>query len=163
MSTIAFTNARVVGREEVFAGAVHVGGELIAGVDRRPRSRRAALDLDGDYLIPGVVELHTDVLEHHAAPRPGVRWPLTAAVVAHDAQLAAAGITTVLDGLAVGYVFASDQRPEDPRPMASAVRRARDAGLLRCEHFLHMRCEVSTPLVVEHFAPFAGDAPCSTN
>jgi alpha-D-ribose 1-methylphosphonate 5-triphosphate diphosphatase len=154
---MALANARVVARDAVFTGTVHVDGEHIAGIAGGGGAGRGAVDLEGDYLIPGAVELHTDVLEHHATPRPGVRWPLAAAVVAHDAQLAAAGITTVLDGLAVGYVFDSGRRPEDPRPLAAAVRAAQAAGLLRCEHFLHMRCEVSTEHVVEHFAPFAAD------
>lgn len=144
-------------RHEVFSGTLRVEGERIADLGRRGRARRTALDLEGDYLVPGAVELHTDVLEHHARPRPGVSWPLAAAVVAHDAQLASAGITTVLDGLAVGYVFDSGQRPDDPAPVAAAVSAAQEAGLLRCEHFLHMRCEVSTELVVDHFAPFAGN------
>jgi alpha-D-ribose 1-methylphosphonate 5-triphosphate diphosphatase len=86
-----------------------------------------------------------------------VRWPDLAAVVAHDAQLATSGITTVLDGLAVGYVIASGERPRDPRPAAEAVRQAQAAGALRVEHFLHLRCEVSTQWVVRDFAPFAGD------
>src|SRR3989442_1245623 len=38
------------------------------------------------------------------------------------------------------------------------IARAQRAGLLRCEHFLHLRCEVSTEFVVEDVAPLAGDA-----
>ncbi|HYB42002.1 MAG TPA: alpha-D-ribose 1-methylphosphonate 5-triphosphate diphosphatase, partial [Candidatus Methylomirabilis sp.] len=113
--------------------------------------------LGGDYLVPGAVELHTDVLERHATPRPGVNWPELAAVAAYDSQLAGAGITTVLDSLAIGYLYDTGQRPRNPRPLVEAIRRARVSGLLRVDHYLHMRCEVSTALVVEDFEPFAGD------
>jgi alpha-D-ribose 1-methylphosphonate 5-triphosphate diphosphatase len=157
MTEATFANARVVARDRVFRGRVHVVDGRIAAVDEGPRVPRGALDCAGDFLIPGLVELHTDVLERHAAPRPGVRWPPVAAVVAHDAQLVTAGITTVLDSLAVGYIWDVAQRAPDPRPLTEAVRAAQLAGLLRAEHFLHMRCEVSTEHVVELFTPYAGD------
>jgi alpha-D-ribose 1-methylphosphonate 5-triphosphate diphosphatase len=154
---IVFTNARIVTRHEVAPGSMCVAGGLIADVSRGGSMLRAALDLEGDFLLPGLVELHTDMLEKHVVPRPKVQWPVVAAVVAHDAQLAAAGITTVLDGLAVGYVVDTLERPRDPRPLAEAIRDAQSRGLLRAEHFFHMRCEVSTEHVVRDFEPFVED------
>jgi alpha-D-ribose 1-methylphosphonate 5-triphosphate diphosphatase len=150
-------NALVVTREAVVAGAVRLEAGRIAAVEPGPGARDGALDCEGDWLIPGLVELHTDVLERHAFPRPGVRWPEEAAVVAYDAQLAAAGITTSFDSLAVGYVIDTGQRPRDPRALAEAIRRAQTRDLLRAEHFLHIRCEVGTAEVVEDFEPFVDD------
>jgi alpha-D-ribose 1-methylphosphonate 5-triphosphate diphosphatase len=154
---VVLANGRVVAAGEVFTGAVVVRDGVIAAVDRGPAARGVDVDLGGDYLIPGLVETHTDMLEKHWAPRPGVQWPELAAVVAHDAQLAAAGLTTVLDGLAVGYVVDAGARPRDPGPLAAAVKAAAGASMLRAEHFLHMRCEISTEWVVRDFAPFASD------
>ena len=54
------------------------------------------------YLIPGVVDVHTDNLERQVQPRSMARWPSRSAMVAHDAQCAAAGVTTVLDALCIG-------------------------------------------------------------
>ena len=157
MSELVLANARVVTRDEAFLGAVRVDGGRVAEVDTTPGARRGSTDCEGDWLIPGLVELHTDVLERHAFPRPGVRWPEDAAVVAYDGQLAAAGITTSFDSLAVGYVIDTGQRPRDPRPLAEAIGRTQARGLLRAEHFLHVRCEVSTAGVVADFEPFADD------
>lgn len=154
---LVLTNARVVERRATVARTVCVTGGAIVDVTRGLSAARAALDLEGDYLLPGLVELHTDMLEKHAVPRPGVAWPALAAVMAHDAQLATAGITTVLDGLAVGYVVDTIERPRNPRPFAEAIRSAQDQRLLRAEHFFHMRCEVSTAYVIEDFAPFVED------
>jgi alpha-D-ribose 1-methylphosphonate 5-triphosphate diphosphatase len=145
VSELLVANALVVARDEAFPGIVRAERGRIVAVDRGRHIPRGAVDCEGDWLVPGLVELHTDVLERHAFPRPGVRWPADAAVVAYDAQLAAAGITTVFDSLAVGYVIDTGQRPRDPRP------------LVRAEHYLHVRCEVSTPDVVADFAPFADD------
>ena len=156
-----FTNARIVTPDDVFLGSVVVEDGLVAAVEPRPQAVRSAagstVDVDGDYLVPGVVELHTDVLERHAIPRPGVHWPEVPAVLAYDSQLVGAGITTVLDSLAIGYLVDTGQRPRDPRPLVDAIRTARAASLLRADHYLHMRCEVSTELVVQDFTPFADD------
>ncbi len=155
---LIFTNARVVTRHETFRGTVRVVGGQIDAVDRRPTGSRPALDVEGDYLIPGLLELHADMLEKHALPRPGVEWPAVAAVMACDAQLAGAGITTVLDSVTVGCLVDTNQRPRDPRLLTAAIRFAQEAGLLRSRHFLHIRCELSTELVVEDFKPFARDS-----
>ena len=151
------TNAHVVSRDADFPGSVRVVDGHIVEIEPGGTGRADALDFGGDLLMPGLVELHTDVLEKHLAPRPGVQWPFLAAVLAYDAQLAVAGITTVLDSLAFGYVIDSGQRARDPGSLVAAIRVARAGGLLKAEHLLHLRCEVSTEHVVADFAPHAED------
>ena len=86
-------NARVVTADEEFVGTVVLQDGLIHSVDRGDTAV-AAQDWDGDWLLPGLVELHTDNLEKHLSPRPGVLWNAHSAMTVHDAQCAAAGITT---------------------------------------------------------------------
>jgi alpha-D-ribose 1-methylphosphonate 5-triphosphate diphosphatase len=155
MSELVLANARMVTRGDSFLGSLRTEGERIVEVASGPCATAGAIDCEGDWVIPGLVELHTDVLERHAFPRPGVRWPEDAAVVAYDAQLASAGITTTFDSLAIGYVIDTGQRPRDPRPLATAIVDTQRRGLLRAEHFLHVRCEIATPQVLEDFEPFA--------
>ena len=154
---LILTNAHVVTRYESFLGTVRAVDGAIVEIASAPTAVSGAVDLGADLLLPGLVELHTDVLEKHLAPRPGVQWPLPAAVLAYDAQLAAAGITTVLDSLAVGYLIDGGQRPRDPRPMVEAVRAAQEAGMLRSDHHLHLRCEIGTESVLRDFEPFVED------
>lgn len=151
------TNARVVTPDADFHGTVRVVEGSIAEIAPGRTALPGAVDFHGDLLIPGLVELHTDVLERHLAPRPGVQWPFLAAVLAYDTQLAVAGITTVLDSLAVGYLIDGGQRPRDPRPLVEAVQAARAANALRSEHYLHLRCEVGAESVVRDFEPLVED------
>src|SRR5580704_14084793 len=95
-------NARIVTLDEEFIGVVAVQDGVIREIARGTTSASNAQDWHGDYLLPGLVELHTDNLEKHLAPRPSVMWNTEAAFVIHDAQVAAAGITTVFDALAIG-------------------------------------------------------------
>ena len=155
MSDLVLANARVVTPDEAFAGAVRVADGRIAAVERGDAVPAGAVDAGGDLVIPGLVELHTDVLERHAFPRPSVHWPEAAAVVAYDTHLASSGITTTFDSLSVGYVIDTRQRPRDPSALARAIAAAQAQGRLRAEHFLHIRCEVATEGVVDDYARLA--------
>lgn len=158
MSELILTNARVVTRTEVFAGTVVVRDGLIAAVETGRTALPGALDLDGDLLLPGLIEMHTDNMEKHFEPRPGVLWPNgVAAVCAHDTQIIGAGITTVYDAVAVGEYDAKGQRRHILADCIGALKHAQNTGMLRAEHLLHMRCEVSDACVVELFEPFAAD------
>ncbi len=156
MTETVFRNGRVVLADEVVKADVVVrGGEIMAIDD--PGPGQVGVDLGGDYLIPGLVELHTDHLEGHYAPRPRVRWNPVAAVQAHDAQIASSGITTVFDALRVGMDEDTKLEAGDMNTLADAIRDAQRHGRLRAEHFIHLRCEVSAPDVLDGFATFEGD------
>ncbi len=145
-------NARVVTRDEAFLGVVRVEDGVIRDVAPGSTSATVAEDWHGDYLLPGLIELHTDNLEKHLAPRPGVVWNTDAAFVIHDAQVAAAGITTVFDALAIGSRGNVGLRGRElMTKCAATLERIASHDLLRAEHFLHLRCEIATSDVVEIF------------
>jgi alpha-D-ribose 1-methylphosphonate 5-triphosphate diphosphatase len=150
-------NARIVLRDEVIAGSVCLRDGKIADINAGSSSLAAAEDWNGDWLLPGLIELHTDNLEKHFSPRPGVNWPGLPAVLAHDAQVAAAGITTVFDALAIGEVKPGGDRAGQLQAQADAIGEAQEHGLLRAEHRLHLRCELSTEGITEIFERLAAD------
>ncbi|UCI31147.1 alpha-D-ribose 1-methylphosphonate 5-triphosphate diphosphatase [Mesorhizobium sp. B4-1-4] len=149
------SNARIVLADEIVEGSLVLRDGLITGID--PGAARTGDDMGGDYIIPGLVELHTDHLEGHYAPRPKVRWNPIAAVLAHDAQVATAGITTVLDALRVGMDEDADLTSDDIRKLADAIEDSVREDRLRADHFIHLRCEVSAPDCLRAFANFETD------
>jgi len=150
------SNARVVLADRVIERgwvAVHDGKIVEVGEGNPPESGE---DLGGDLLMPGLVELHTDHLEAHYVPRPKVRWDPVAAVVSYDGQLATSGITTVLDSLRVWQEDGAEEVDGMAGPLSAAIDVARKADLLRCDHFLHLRCEVPMPTVVTEASALIG-------
>src|SRR5258705_6959177 len=113
-------------------------------------------DAAGDLVMPGLIELHTDHLEAHYVPRPKVFWDPIAAVVSYDGQLATSGITTVLDSLRVWREDGAEEVDGRAGMLAEAITSARDANLLRSHHFLHLRCEIPMPSVVEEAKELIG-------
>ncbi len=152
---LAFTNARIVLEDSIITGSLLVRDGKIADISEG--TGRIGEDLEGDYLIPGLVELHTDHLEQHYSPRPGVRWNMTAAIQAHDAQVASSGITTVFDCLRMGADEDGGFERGEMREMADAIQSAERDGRLRSNHLIHLRCEVSADNVLEHFSDFETD------
>jgi len=150
------SNARVVLADRVIERgwvAVHDGKIVEVGEGNPPERGE---DLGGDLLMPGLVELHTDHLEAHYVPRPKVRWDPVAAVVSYDGQLATSGITTVLDSLRVWQEDGAEEVDGMAGPLSAAIDVARKADLLRCDHFLHLRCEVPMPTVVTEASALIG-------
>jgi alpha-D-ribose 1-methylphosphonate 5-triphosphate diphosphatase len=115
-----------------------------------------AEDAAGDLVMPGLIELHTDHLEAHYVPRPKVFWDPLAAVVSYDGQLATSGITTVLDSLRVWREDGADEVDGRAGVLAAAIASAREENLLRADHFLHLRCEIPMPSVVEEAKELVG-------
>jgi alpha-D-ribose 1-methylphosphonate 5-triphosphate diphosphatase len=137
-----FTNAVLVLPDSIMTGTLVMRGETIADITPRSSGLPGAIDLDGDYLIPGVVDVHTDNLERQVLPRSLARWPSRSAMVAHDAQCAAAGVTTILDALCLGDLGFDAGRIQTFWDGVADLDALTPTGLLKSQHYLHLRCEI---------------------
>lgn len=149
MTELSIRNARIVLADEVVEGSVLVRDGIIAAIE--PGASQVGEDFEGEYLIPGLVELHTDHFENHYRPRPGVTWHAIAALQAHDAQIAGAGITTVFDAVRLGSDPEIGDITDDLAAQVDAIAQADKEDRLRAEHLVHLRCELPTPDVIEQF------------
>jgi alpha-D-ribose 1-methylphosphonate 5-triphosphate diphosphatase len=134
-------------------GSVAIDDGRIVSVDRGPSA--VGEDFDGDFLIPGLIELHTDQLEAHYRPRPGVFWNTLGALQAHDTQIAGSGITTVFDAVRIGADPETPGMAEHVQVLVDAIATGMADGRLRADHLIHLRCELPTPDVVENFERFS--------
>lgn len=155
MTETVIHNARIVLDGEVISGHVCLNDGRIAAIDHGASTRPGAIDWNGDWLLPGLVEVHTDNLERHVMPRPKVKFPMQPAVQAHDAEMAANGITTVLDAIGVGDPYGDGFRSHDQSDLLQVLDTLEEAGTLRADHFIHIRCELPAANARELFAPFA--------
>lgn len=142
MNETVLTNASLVLQDEIRKGTIVIRGDRIAAVETGRSHHAAAIDLEGDYLAPGLIEMHTDNAERHFEPRPGVFWPDNlAAILNHDVQMAAAGVTTVYDSVSAGYEIG--HRREIFGKAISAIEQGIAADAFRIEHRIHIRCELT--------------------
>ena len=154
MTEKLLTNARIVLADRVIeGGTLAVRGGVIADISEGASAAPAALDCEGDLLLPGLIELHTDNLERHIMPRPEAYWPADAAVMGHDREIAAAGITTVFNALCVGEVHSRSMRVQLLNEMSDAIEAQMASGALKVDHYFHWRCEISFGGMLELLEP----------
>ncbi|PKH22688.1 phosphonate metabolism protein PhnM [Enterobacterales bacterium CwR94] len=144
-------NVQLVLENEVVSGSLAVQDGVIHAFSETPSQSPAAIDGEGGWLMPGMVELHTDNLDKFFTPRPKVSWPAHSAMSSHDALMVASGITTVLDAIGVGDVRDGGHRMENLEKMIGAIHHAEQHGLNRAEHRIHLRCELPNATTVELF------------
>ncbi|MCL8381383.1 alpha-D-ribose 1-methylphosphonate 5-triphosphate diphosphatase [Xanthobacter aminoxidans] len=152
MDTV-LTNARLVLDDAVVEGTITLRDGRILAIDAGRATTPAAIDCDGDFIAPGLIDLHTDALEGHFVPRPKVFWPdARAAALAHDGQTVASGITTVFDAICAGGF---DQAKAERRELFGTMLDAVEQGtpLFRADHKVHLRCEMTDPNVLDLVEP----------
>lgn len=155
MSSAVIANALLVLPDQVLTGGIVVENGLIAEIFEGDHLPAGASDWQGDFLAPGLIELHTDNLEHHLLPRPGVEWPRQQAILAHDAQLAGCGITTVFDALRIGSLRKTEYARPYARDVALEINRLQSLGVMRINHHLHLRAEICSETLSEELAAFS--------
>ncbi|QRM32574.1 alpha-D-ribose 1-methylphosphonate 5-triphosphate diphosphatase [Microvirga sp. VF16] len=142
-------NAHIVQEDRVVEGSLEIHDTMVSSIDCEPVDQIDVLDCEGDFLLPGLIDLHTDNVEQFMFPRPGVQWPAPlAAVLAHDWELLGGGITTVLDALSLGDYDSGGTRTAMLNETIDGLTEARAAGLLKADHYFHFRCELSDPALL---------------
>lgn len=163
MQEIVFANARLALPDRMTTGALRVREGRIEAIEEGPLGEAAAgrdvVDCEGDVLCPGLIELHTDNLEKHLEPRPGAHWPAPQAIMAHDAELAGVGVTTVFDALRAGSIPSDAVSGYKPyaRRVCSDILEMRAAGALRIDHRIHIRAEICSETLSEELDEFGPD------
>ncbi|HGY1229369.1 TPA: alpha-D-ribose 1-methylphosphonate 5-triphosphate diphosphatase [Citrobacter farmeri] len=152
-------NVKLVLENEVVQGSLEMQEGVIRAFAQSQSRLPQALDGEGGWLLPGLIELHTDNLDKFFTPRPKVDWPAHSAMSSHDALMVASGITTVLDAVAIGDVRDGGDRLENLEKMINAVEETQKRGVNRAEHRLHLRCELPHHTTLPLFEKLVGREP----
>jgi alpha-D-ribose 1-methylphosphonate 5-triphosphate diphosphatase len=111
---------------------------------REGSAPRADLEGNGLTAIPGIVDLHGDMLERELEPRPGAMFPMRLALGELDKRLAANGVTT-----AFAAISFSEHRANHVRNEELAREIVHGVGALRHELLtdlrIHARFEITNP------------------
>ena len=157
MIETVFANAKIITENAIIHGTLMFADGVIRSIDSGRSVPLGAIDCEGDYVAPGLIELHTDNLERHLTPRPKVNWPKRAAVLGHDRELAGAGITSVFDALRVGSE--ADQKRQGylryARETVDHILDQINHRALKVSHHIHLRAELCTETLVEELYEFS--------
>lgn len=141
----AFRGAKVILPGEIVETDVTIADGVIAAIGDHG-SADVEVDARGQYLAPALIDLHGDAFERQIMPRPGVFFPLEAAVLETDRQLAANGIATAYHAVTLSW-----------EPGLRAIGRARELMAALATHGPRLSVENRVQLRWEIFALDAVD------
>lgn len=110
--------------------AVHVADEL--------------LDVQGRYIMPGLVDLHSDALEKCIEMRPGVFFDHKFAIQNLDRRLAACGITSFCHAISFGEGEMGLRSQKEADRLLRLVKSFSGSGRACVRHYVHARYEIGT-------------------
>ena len=159
MTSHVFANATILTEDRQFIGQITIENDMITAVQESNKIPHGTEDCNGDFVSPGLIELHTDNLERHLEPRPEVSWPVRSAVLAHDNELASTGITTVFDAIRVGSILSNKKARYEryARKTVTAINALITEGSLKISHFIHLRAETCSETLIEELDEFNDD------
>jgi alpha-D-ribose 1-methylphosphonate 5-triphosphate diphosphatase len=136
--------ARVVLADRILDDAnIVLEGDRVLAVDAETGGAAAVTDLGGQWLLPGLVDLHCDALEKELEPRPGVFFAEGFAVANADKRNAAVGITTVHHAISFAHDELGVRNVRLAASLALALRRFQTHALV--DNRVHARSEITDP------------------
>lgn len=147
MRSVLLTNAQVVTPTEHFTGSILIEDNQITGI-HKDKYYPEGMDLRGEWLIPGCIDIYSDYLEKEMYPRPGSAYPLSLGLHFLDVRAASAGITTVFSAISFTDNVFKHRSFSDAIAIATQFDQGRQSLLLR--HYLHARIDPHTHTVLDH-------------
>lgn len=141
----------IAGGRIVMPGGILDGHTLVIedGVIQGSRPDRAAdapadLNVNGAWIMPGMIDSHSDAIENEMQPRPTSRFPIELSFMELERKLAAQGITTIYHSLSMLDDESNNWARRNDN-VAGFIRKIRElAGRQRLiHHKLHLRFEIT--------------------
>jgi alpha-D-ribose 1-methylphosphonate 5-triphosphate diphosphatase len=150
MNSHLLTNARVVTSTEDFTGTVEIENGIIVSVIK-DKNYAEGIDMKGQWLVPGCIDIHTDYLEKELHPRSSASFPLPFALHFMDARAASCGITTVFSAVSFTDNEKKGRSLPDALSLSQQIDKARHSLLVR--HFLHARIDPNSHAILDYLEP----------
>lgn len=99
---------------------------------------------NGDLIMPGLVDLHSDSLERSIEKRKGVFFDIEFAILNLDRQLAACGITSFCHAISFADNELGLRSPEEAVKCVRKIKAFQESGQALIRHHTHIRYEVGS-------------------
>jgi alpha-D-ribose 1-methylphosphonate 5-triphosphate diphosphatase len=137
-------NANIVSTDEVIGSAcLAVEDGYITSINSSSTAKGTVIDANGAYLMPGMIDIHSDQVEHSVEPRPGSIIDIPYAVQEQEKQLVNHGITTMYQSLSMWRGAGRAARSDEVRGQLinEIVRPEKSTRLIH--QMLHIRFDIT--------------------
>lgn len=139
-------NAHIILRDRIiYPGWLAIDQTVITAYGELPipseYANASAVDLDGAYIMPGIIDLHCDIIEKMVQPRPGVMLDTGLALHVTDRLLLSSGVTCEFHSLSLDDAEFGVRNDEFVRDFIAHITHARHPLI---KHLVHARVEISS-------------------
>jgi len=143
---IAIENGKTITPDQIIEDQVLlIGGDRILGFANSAKGAERVVNAHGRYVIPGLIDVHSDKIEQYISPRPTSQVDFEFALKTCERDLLGAGITTIYHSLSL---FADEIFGKSPLRTRENVKEI--AGLIANIHLrnhlihnrFHLRIEI---------------------
>jgi alpha-D-ribose 1-methylphosphonate 5-triphosphate diphosphatase len=99
------------------------------------------VDASGLYVLPGLIDLHSDAIEREVEPRPNTLFPPAIAVREMERRLAGHGITTMYHSVSIAAQEFGPRSHEVALAIIHTIHELRESALIRTR--VHLRYEIT--------------------
>ncbi|WP_418595718.1 alpha-D-ribose 1-methylphosphonate 5-triphosphate diphosphatase [Ponticoccus sp. (in: a-proteobacteria)] len=140
------SDATLVLPHRVTRGSLLIEDGRIARITEGPQG---GFDASGHTVFAGFIDMHGDMIEQELEPRANVDFPMSVALNALDARLAASGVTTAYASVSFSRGAKAGERRsfEHTSQIIRALHAAR--GDCRVDHRIHARFDITFNNAVE--------------
>jgi len=159
------TNGRIVTPRRILMGydMMIAHGDIVAilpGEDVEGKERMETVDCEQGYVIPGLIDIHSDYIEHIAAPRPTSMMDFSLALHEAERELLTHGITTMFHSLSLYKSQMFDTKPiRQPDNVDRLVNMIHKSHISKhlIRHRFHARYEIDNLSMVEQLREYILD------
>ncbi len=146
MKEILIQNAQIVKLEAVLPSASLLvrNGKIAAIFENGSEVNDdiPTINAQGQYLLPGIIDIHTDAIEKEIHPRPGANFPVGVAFRELERRMSGCGITTVYHSMYLGYYAAEENDTIPRKDFFEAVNKLCKSSTI-IDNRIHLRFEVT--------------------
>lgn len=144
---ICIYNAKIILPDKLIYGCIHLEGGRIAWISEDCVTETECLrdassfDAGGSYIMPGMIDVHSDAIEKEIQPRPNTLFPLDMAFFELEKKLAASGITTMYHSLSLS----DEWGVRDNDMVVDIIKEINNLKKIRSmiNHNIHLRYELT--------------------
>ncbi len=144
-------NGKIVTPEKIIEGSLYIENgkivKIVEGLNRTIEDYFTKIDASNKWVIPGIIDCHSDAIETELQPRPTSIFKMDIGFRELEKKLIAAGITTIYHSLSMSKELFAEEKVkkyyrtnEGVLELSNWIRANRDTSLIN--HKLHIRYEI---------------------
>lgn len=137
-------NGNIITSHGLEQGCLLIEKGIIAGIYPVSHSideQEAVVDAEGCYVMPGLIDMHSDAIEKELQPRPGTYFPPHMSYFELEKKLAACGVTTIYHSLSLADGVGVREDEQIVAVINEITRLNLERSMIR--HRIHLRYEIT--------------------